>query len=489
MTDQDDRNHARTGWQRRDVLRAGLVGAGGLLAGGLGGCAIGRGDAPQEDSRPSEGLTTEREPTAFPVAVADDKRGFVDAADRPFHYIADTAWNAISRLTDESFSRLATARRDRGFTALQMSVLDFAPDRGNAYGRRPFTSTGALDQPALAGGDDYWGHLDTCLDTCEKLGLLACLVPSWYGGWGDAWRGYVTRDRAVAYGRFLGERYGGRDNIWWLLGGDNVPTAQGNDVEGVPGGLDRGPRVEETIAMGRALLEASSVTPLMSYHTARTESVEEYFGEEPWYTIAAAYSAADPVPVVAAEYARPRVRPVVLWENYYDGRTEEPILDRRALRAQAYQALLTGAAGLAYGHERVWPLLDGWTEALDAPSARDIGILAAIVNTYVPGSLTPVSTAGRAAGFVRDGYGEAGTAGLVTAALTPGDSGALAYFGEKRASVTIDTTALDPDATFTILWIDPATGEQFHVGENRSGTDLAVSWPSSWADAVLVLAR
>lgn len=489
----DDRTDGSTGggWNRRDFLRAGLTGATALVAGGLGGFALGRVTAPAQSAPHSIGAVspTREGVPQFPIRVAADQRSFVDAGDQPFYYLADTAWNAISRMTKEAFEALATARRDRGFTAMQLSLLDFDPAAANVYGNRPFTSKGAFDKPLVAsGGEDYWSHVDNCIDVCRRLGLVVCLVPAWYGGWGDAWRGYLTEENAASFGGFLAERFGARDNVWWLLGGDNAPVAEGDSVKGVPGNLDRGPRVTQTVNMGRALHTTSAVTPLMSYHTARGQAVEEYFGSEPWYQISAAYSGADPVPTVSTEFARPTVRPVILWEAFYDQRTREPILDRQALRAQAYQALLSGAAGFAYGHEQVWPVLEGWVEALDAPSARDIEVFSTVVGTYAAGALTPITADGDGSGLLPDGWGSQGATSMVTAAKLPDRPGALVYFAEPRASVVVNTTVLDAGASFDIRWIDPATGEQFFFGEDRAGTAVEISWPSSWADAVLVVA-
>lgn len=491
MTEASRSTRSDKNLSRRDLLRLGLTGASTLAIGGLGGFALGRATAPTTiNPHPVGGLPDSSTDAQFPIAVAGDKRSFVDAAGEPFYYLADTAWNAISRMSTQEFEALASARRDRGFTALQLSLLDFDPSAENVNGHAPFAALGALERPLVAAdGADYWGDVDACLDVCERLGLLVCLVPSWYGGWGDAWRGYLTEENAARYGTFLAERFGKRTNLWWILGGDNAPTNEGNAVQGVPDGLDRGERVTHTIAMGRALFEGSAAKPLMSYHTARTETVEEHFGTEAWYQISAAYSAADPVPYVTAERGRQPVRPVVLWEAYYDERTRDPILDRRTLRAQLYHALMSGAAGVAYGHEKVWPVLDGWVEALDAPSARDVGVFSRVVASYASGSLTPVSEGEGAAGFLPGGYGTAGAASMTTAALLPDGAGAVAYFGETRADVVIDTTVLDPDAAYEILWVDPATGEQFFFGEGRSGADLRVSWPSSWVDAVLVVRR
>lgn len=483
---------SRSGWTRRETLRIGGVAASALVAGALGGFALGRVTAP--DATPPHpvvtgGTTTPVTAQGFPVTIAADGRSFVDATGRPFYYVADTAWNAISRMTDEGFEALATTRQRQGFTALQLSLLDFDPSRRDVYGNAPFEATGALDRPRIGEGDDYWDRVDRCLDLGESLGLVVALIPSWYGGWGDSWRGHVTTERAEAYGAFLAERFGGRANVWWLLGGDNDPTDSGEATQGVPGGLDRGPRTEETIAMGRALQAGATTNQLMSYHTARTLTVEEHFGAESWYEISAAYSGENSAPYVAAEYGRETVRPVVLWEAYYDERTRDPILDRRALRAQAYHALLAGAAGFAYGHEQVWPVLEDWGKALDAASAQDIGRFSRFVSSLGVGVLTPASNAAGALGLVPDGYGTEGTASMASAALLPDGEGAVIYFGEPRGTVVVDTTALDPAASYELRWFDPETGDEFFVAADRGGSAIEVSWPSQSNDAVLILRR
>ncbi|MCR2816691.1 apiosidase-like domain-containing protein [Microbacterium jiangjiandongii] len=480
-------------FDRRSMLRYGLIGAGGVAVAALGGFAIARSQEPgvaptTPRPTPSGGATSAG--TAFPVGVSDTGRGFVDAQGRTFVYLADTAWTAPSRMTREEFERLATARRDTGYTALQMSVLDFSPQADNALGHAPFTATGRLDSPLTsADGDDYWGHIDWCLQTCRDLGLVACLVPSWYGGWGDAWRGHLTERRAGSYGSFLADRYGHLDHVWWLLGGDNEPDATDQSTAGVPSGLEEGPVIEETIAMGRALREGASVPQLMSYHTARGLTAEEYFGDEDWYTISAAYSGAYPAVEVAAEYARDTVRPVVLWEAYYAQRDEEPLLDRRAVRAQAYHALFAGAAGFAYGHSTVWPVGDGWERALTHDSARDIGTLASLLHRHADAELTPVTADSPAAGLLPDGYGTVESTSAVSAATLPEGRGALAYFGEPRRTVRVDTTAVHPTAAFEIRWADPATGEELFVSSGTTGADVTVGWPPTWIDGVLILRR
>lgn len=484
----------KSGISRREVMRMGLLGLGGLAVGGLGGFALGRSTAPAiEAPHPviAPSTTAILPGAAFPIGVAPGGRTFVDAAGQPFFYLADTPWNAISRMTRESFMTLATARRDSGFTGLQMSVLDFDPRAENAYSNAPFGERGALDDPMLAadGGEDYWTHVAWCIDTCAELGLIACLVPSWYGGWGDSWRGYLTEENAATYGAFLAERFGDRTNVWWLLGGDNEPITENDAVSGVPGNLDRGPVIADTLAMGRALRSGASATQFMSYHTARRMTVEEFFGAEDWYDISAAYSGKDSAPFVAAEYSRSNVRPVVLWESYYEGRDSQPLLDRIGVRAQAYHALTAGAAGIAYGHELVYGVSDGWVEALASESSNDMQVLSAIVAQYATQPLSPVSEAGGTLGLLPDGYGTPGTTSAIGAALLPDGAGALAYFNEPRAAVVVDTTVLDPAAAYQIRWVNPATGEEFFVADDRAGADVKVSWPSTWSDALLVLLR
>jgi hypothetical protein len=132
---------------------------------------------------------------------------------------------------------------------------------------------------------------------------------------------------------------------------------------------------------------------------------------------------------------------------------------------------------------------EDWVKALDAPSARDMAVLSRIVSTFLAGAVTPVTEGDTTSGLIPSGYGKAGTTSRISAGLLADGAGALIYFPEPRAEAVVDTTAIDPDGVYEIRWIDPATGEQFFFGEGRSGSDLAVSWPSSWVDALLVLTR
>ncbi len=49
------------------------------------------------------------------------------------------------------------------------------------------------------------------------------LAPAWFGYNGTNWFSTYNPENAASYGRFLGERYKGQDNIMWLLGGDFEP--------------------------------------------------------------------------------------------------------------------------------------------------------------------------------------------------------------------------------------------------------------------------
>jgi hypothetical protein len=118
-----------------------------------------------------------------------------------------------------------------------------------------------------------------------------------------------------------------------------------------------------------------------------------------------------------------------------------------------------------------------------------MGVLSAIIADEASEPLVPVSDAAGTSGLLPDGYGTPGTTSSVGAVTLSDGRGALVYFNEPRSQITVDTTALHPTASFGIRWVNPATGEEFFVADDRTGDDVSVGWPSTWSDAVLVIRR
>ena len=421
-------------------------------------------------------------PPSYPVRASPDGASLVDADGDPFLYLADTVWLAPSRLDEDGMRDLLDVRAEQGFTTVQASVLPFVHLPGGLQNVRGDAAVDGMDlaEPLESDGDDYWDHLDTFVTLAAERGLQVTLVPSWYGFRGEDWRGYVDVDSARTYGRFLGERLGHHPNLMWLLGGDNRPVG---DVDRVPDGARTGDVLDATRQMARAIRESEAVPHLMSYHASRGVDSVELFGDDDWHTFVSAYSGELTWRNVS-ESSGTGV-PVVLTEAYYDGREQFTLVDRRELRAQAWWSVL-GGAGFAYGHEDVWDLdpghgpesdggADSWRDALTAPSAGDITVLADTVRDLVP--LRPADD-DVLVGDPGDG------ASRVSAALSADGRTAVVYVPEPRR-VEVDLGAVGGDRV-TLAWLDPADGSERAV-DPPDGDRAGVRPPDGLADAVLVI--
>lgn len=424
--------------------------------------------------------------TAHALTLADyplrsNGRTLVTAAGAPFRWIADTPWALPYGVRRADAVALMDDRKAKGFNTLQVSLVDTHDVKGtNAYGEAPFEGTD-ISKPRAA----YWDHVVWLVDEAGKRGLQLAAVPAWFGYAGETWRGYFTPTRAEALGRYLAQRLGGKSNLVWILGGDDDPIG---DVGQTPAGLDRSDAVDAVDAIANAIRSGESKRHLMSYHAGRGRSSGQFFANRAWHTMHFAYSAEQTYRYVLSEWSRSPVLPVVVPEAYYDARTRSPVLDQRRLRAEAYWTFLSGGAGFAYGHENVWDLDAQWKSALGAPSAFDIRDLASFFAGYATEKLVPDHRVGNAAKLLDAGYGAANTNDWAVSATASDRSFAMAYFPTSRSNIVVDLATLG--ARTELSWWNPASGgSRDVVGTFDAQGTRALSWPSGYADALLVARR
>ena len=427
---------------------------------------------------------------------------FLSKADgTPFHYIADTPW-LTPKLTQAEVVQLVADRKAKGFTTLQISILTVKTNEfttANAYGDEPFVGAGGtwdLSQPLLVGAAtsddtspdyDYWDHIDFIVDHLASQGMLAVLVPCWYGPQGRDWRGYLTDTNAAGYGTFLGSRYGSIGNVAWLQGGDNGPGT-GVDTNQVPVGLDTSDKVNATRLLARAIIASSAAVPLQTYHMDRTESPYEHFGLDDWYNVHAAYSDEFTYDRCIQEYGQARILPVVMVESHYDARNTEPILDDQRLRAEMYWSATTGAAGFSYGCEGIWNMTE-FPAFLSRNSSDDMKRLADLLNSLPGNLLRPDNRFGSHGKMLTSGYGDKLTNGgldFATSAIAQDRSHGLCYFPNTSAvGVIVNLAAFNKEAV-ALSWYNPADGSGVAIGTYVGTGTQAVSFPAGWVDAALV---
>ncbi|WP_164019534.1 DUF4038 domain-containing protein [Pyxidicoccus trucidator] len=466
---------------------------------GLGACG---GDDLEETAAGGEEASVAAAPLTladYPIKASADQRLLVTATGAPFRYVADTPWALPSKLSQADVKAYFDDRQAKGFNTVQVMLLPMLSQwTKNFYGDEPFNgrnpaspaiSPVATTDPTDTSGYDYWDHVEWVIDEAGRRGIQVGAAVSWYGYGGRDWRPYMTTSAATAYGTFLGQRFGGKPHLFWILGGDNNPVG---DAAAVPAGMDTSDRVEATNAMANAIRANEAVRHLMSYHAKRRTSSATYFASQAWHTVHFAYSAENTHSNVLTDYNRTPVRPVVMPEAYYDARTGTPILDRRRLRAQAWWSYLSGAVGFAYGHENVWDMDSAWKPGLGAASATDIQRLHTFLNGYRTHLLRPDHRSGNTVKLLSTGYGSSTTNGGldfgVSATASDGSFG-LAYLPTTRSDLVVNLAALG-SSSVTLSWWNPGVGgAKTPIGTFAGTGTRALTWPSGYSDAVLVVER
>jgi uncharacterized protein DUF4038/collagenase-like protein with putative collagen-binding domain len=313
----------------------------------------------------TEHLVIDRAPVTsgqLPLAVERGKPYLVDAFGRPFFLHGDTAWSLIEDLKREDAELYLSDRRHRGFNALLVNLLEHRFSRNaprNYYGEEPFHD-GDFSRP----NERYFEHADWVLNRASELGLVVLLAPAYAGANGGTegwWREMQANGvgKLRQYGEFLGKRYRHSKNIVWTHGGDYNPP-------------DR--------SLIEAVIEGISAHDTAALHTAhcdRETMASEYWGDRPWLQIDTLYTYG-PVHLQAVKAAQEfGKRPYILLESAYEF---EHTAGELRVRAQAYQALLNGAAGHVFGNNPIWhfdgpgifPAPIGWREALSSRGSQSM---------------------------------------------------------------------------------------------------------------------
>jgi hypothetical protein len=354
------------------------------------------------------------------IQLSGDGSHFITADGKPFLWFGDTAWGLLARLDCQDIATYLDHRAGQTFNTIQV-VLLLATGRelpegvpmmklspasaGEASAKDrakiPTFTPGSwqIDPAVLSRLDGLVGlaarHDMQVAIAVVQRGLLHRNPP------------VLSLETAHALGVDLGQRYAGRNVIWWVTHDTQpvwYPTRQHATQ---PSEADKARAVDLSPlinALGDGLKTGSSGQNLISMHP-QIGNAASWFADQPWFgfaTIQSGHRRDKPegrdagdwvaqsrrlwpdVPVVEAEFG---------YENIPDGlgksgtRKDSDMVpaDQRwqpaDVAAEMTRALLSGAAGVGYGHFSVmefwrpglpirWPPPVDWRVALDAPGAK-----------------------------------------------------------------------------------------------------------------------
>jgi len=376
-----------------------------------------------------------------PFRVSGNQRYLVDRHGVPFLLQGDAAWSLIANVTNEEASAYLKNRQAKGFNAVLVNLIEhkFAKNAPrNIYGEAPFSGQSDFAAP----NERYFGHADWVIRKAAENGLVVLLAPVYLGypGLDEGFYDEVLAngpEKCLAYGRYLGERYRGFDNIIWVMGGDRDPGPARESVD--------------MIAYG---IRESDRRHLMTAHChSDSAPVEQYPGS--WLQIGSSYAYEIVHLRLTWDYERKPAMPLFLIESVYEG---EHNSSQVQVRRQAYWAVLCGEFGHVMGNYPLWSFSSGWQAAMDAPGSTALMHWGRLFRSRPWYDLVP----DKDHKVVTGGVGEYWGLDYLAAAAAPDGSALIAYMPTARA-ITVDLSRLAKGRA-NAWWFDPRTGKATAAG-------------------------
>ena len=399
------------------------------------------------------------------LRVSDNGHYFVKDG-QPFFWLGDTAWSIVNRYSLDEIEFYLEHRRKQGFTVVHvMGVFDGGPGlqtpATNLEGEVPFLN----NNPATP-NDRYFRNVDSVVKLAHQKGLFVVFQAC--GGSGGAFvkvKKVITEANAKAYGRWLGQRYKEMPNIIWGNGFDLPPW----DHE------------EITREFAAGLREGDGGTHLISLHPAGGNS-SSYFHNEDWLSaniIQVWTHYLRIYPMTYCDYMRSPAKPVIMAEGCYEAGVEYQVkpITPLIVRKQAYWSFLAGGYH-TYGHNDIWRKNPNWRESLDAPGARQMGILKKILTSRQWWKLVPDQSIFAA--------GASGDDTLNVAARSAEGDSVIVYLSSPT-TVSIQLRKITLSETVRAAWVNPQSGEEKVIGEFPNHGSRSFKTPDGQMDAVLLL--
>jgi hypothetical protein len=437
------------------------------------------------------------------LKVSENQRFLVKQDGSPFFWLGDTAWELFHRLDREEALLYLKNRAERGYTVIQavaLAELEGHTDP-NPYGHLPLVDLDPA-RPALQDGpeNDYWDHVEFIVQNANAMGIYIAFLPTWGRYWHDAIREnqnkpLFTESNALAYGEFLGKRFG-KYGIIWVVGGDRF--------------VDNATQADINRALAKGLKNGDGGRNLITFHPRGGAGSAEIFHAEPWLDFNMRQNGHEVeytgrYDKTLLDYGRVPVKPVLDAEPVYE---DHPVAFNAGksghtiaydVRAALYWDLFDGAFGHTYGHHSVWQMYDPakqrkpinnplipWQEAILQPGAAHMQFARWLLEsrpflTRIPDPSLIVASKVPTAMPGTGRYRFAATRDLA-------GTYAMVYAPVGR-SFQVDMAALKASQV-TAWWFNPRNGQATKIGEFKNEgkpRQFDPPNPGEFQDWVLVL--
>src|SRR4051812_11720150 len=143
-----------------------------------------------------------------PIGVSQNGRYFVDAAGRPFYFLADTQWELFRLYSPTEAKVILEDRKAKGFSVVMVMLTGVGDATGpNFAGQHPW-----LNDDPVTPNPAYFTNVDAIvkLALTNDIQLLIGIYHQTYGR-------RLTLDKASQWAAWVTERYRDYPNIIWTL--------------------------------------------------------------------------------------------------------------------------------------------------------------------------------------------------------------------------------------------------------------------------------
>jgi len=307
------------------------------------------------------------------LVVSEEGRYLKHENGVPFFWLGETGWLMPQRLNRDEVSYYLNKCKDAGYNMVQVQVLNGVPSM-NIYGQYSMTDGFNFKDINRKGIYGYWDHMDYIIKSAASRGIYIGMVCIWGT---PVEQGLMNEKEAVAYGKFLAERYKDEPNIIWMIGGD---------IRG-----DNKTEVWDALANSIRSIDKGH---LMTFHPRGRTTSATWFNDREWLDFnmfQSGHAQRDYAiyrRLLLNDLQKQPIKPVLDGEPRYenipiDFKSENGRFDDFDVRMTLYQSMFSGACGYTYGCNEVWqmysdkysPMIDAqttWKESLDLAGACDM---------------------------------------------------------------------------------------------------------------------
>ena len=296
-----------------------------------------------------DGVTNSLEVVASPkrypreLHVSHDKRYLIDGSGKPFFWLSDTWWMALSsRLDFETFKELAKRRKEQGFNVIQL-VAGLFPDM-DSFDERGANSAGfPWNEGYTSINPSYFDEADQKILYLLEEGFTLCILGSW---------GYYLKkmgeEKMQQHWRYIIARWGAYPIMWCLAGEAIMPYYLSSNKINEKRELRRKWQV-----MAKYVRQIEPFGNLLTLHPMRSSLFEIDASLIDINLLQVSHSGYESVIKAVRILAKTRGKmPTIVDEINYEGILRNT--HDQVQRLGFWASVLSGSCGFGYGANGIW---------------------------------------------------------------------------------------------------------------------------------------